>query len=46
MDKISLDYNLNLGIFLSKVINDCPGGKIFRLIISYPLISGKHIQDL
>jgi hypothetical protein len=46
MGKIFMNYNLNLGIFLSKVINNCAGGKILKLILLYPLISGKHIQDL
>jgi hypothetical protein len=46
MDSIFLDYNLNLGIFLSKGINNHLGGNLLKLILLYPLISGNHIQVL
>jgi hypothetical protein len=41
MGSISLDYSLNLGIFLSKEINNCLGGNLLKLILLYPLILGK-----
>jgi hypothetical protein len=46
MDKIYLCYNLNLGIFLSKGINNRLGGNILKLILLYPLISVNRIQVL
>jgi hypothetical protein len=38
MGRIFLDYNLNLGIFLSKGINNSLGGNLLKLILLYPLI--------
>jgi hypothetical protein len=40
---IPLYYSLNLGIFLSKAINNRLGGNLLKLIILYPLISGNHM---
>jgi hypothetical protein len=44
--KVYLHYNLNLGIFLSKGINNRLGGNILKLILLYPLISDNRIQVL
>jgi hypothetical protein len=46
MGKVYPDYNLNLGIFLSKGINNRLGHNILKLILLYPLISGNRIQVL
>jgi hypothetical protein len=46
MGKVYPDYNLNLGIFLSKGMNNRPGGNILKLIILYPLTSKNRIQVL
>jgi hypothetical protein len=46
MEKVYMHYNINLGIFLSKGINNRLGGNILKLILLYPLISGNHIQAL
>jgi hypothetical protein len=46
MGKIYLDYNINLGLFLSKGINNRLGVNILKLILLYPLILGSHIQVL
>jgi hypothetical protein len=46
MGKISLDYNIDLGIFLSKVINNRLGGKIIKLVLLYPLAPAQHILVL
>jgi hypothetical protein len=43
MGKVYLCYNINLGIFLSKGINNCMGGNILKVILLYPLISENHI---
>jgi hypothetical protein len=45
MDKIYLCYNINLGIFLSKVINNCLGGSILKSILP-PQISVNRTQVL
>jgi hypothetical protein len=46
MDKIYVCYNLNLGIFLCKRVNNLLGGNILKLILLYPLISVNRIQVL
>jgi hypothetical protein len=38
MGSIPLDYSLNLGIYLSKEINNYLGGNLLKLILLYPLI--------